>query len=110
MGIPVIVEPVDGDRYRVTGAGGPSVGRIAEGSSAGEAIGRPADQVRTHAGAGPTLAELDVAAIANADVEAEAIPAPWKQDAGYLRDDPLYEPWRAAIEDYRRRLDANPSA
>jgi hypothetical protein len=37
-------------------------------------------------------------------------PAPWKQDAGYLRDDPLYEPWRAAMEEYRRRLDEDPDA
>lgn len=109
MGIPVIVEPVDGARYRAAGEGGFSVGLIAEGSSAAEAIDRLADQVRTRADAGATLAELDVAAIANADAHAEAIPAPWKQDAGYLRDDPLDEPWRAAMEDYRRRLDENPS-
>ena len=36
--------------------------------------------------------------------------APWKQDAGYLHDDPLYEPWRAAMEEYRRQLDEDPEA
>jgi hypothetical protein len=50
--------------------------------------------------AGAELAELDIPASS----------APWKQDAGYLHDDPLYEPWRAAIEEYRRQLDEDPEA
>jgi hypothetical protein len=50
--------------------------------------------------AGATVAELSVAATA----------APWKQDAGYLHDDPLFEPWREAMEAYRRRLDEDPEA
>ena len=45
--------------------------------------------------AGAKLAEPSVAASA----------APWMQDAGYLHDDPLYEPWRDAMEEYRRQLD-----
>ena len=36
--------------------------------------------------------------------------APWKEDAGYLRDSPVYEPWREAIEEYRRQLDDDPEA
>jgi hypothetical protein len=100
MGIPVIIELVTGDRYRVTGAGGLSVGLTAEGATAAEAIDRLADQVRMRVDAGATLAELDVAAGA----------APWKQDAGYLHDDPLYEAWRAAMEEYRRQLDEDPEA
>ena len=39
--------------------------------------------------AGAELAQLSVAVGA----------APWKQDAGYLRDEPLYEPWREAMEE-----------
>jgi hypothetical protein len=31
--------------------------------------------------------------------------APWKRDAGYLRDNPLYDAWREAMEEYRRDLD-----
>ena len=100
MEVPVIVEPVTGDRYRVTGAGGLSVGLTAEGATAAEAIDRLADQVRMRVNAGATLAELTVAASA----------APWKPDAGYLHDDPLYEPWRTAMEEYRRQLDEDPEA
>jgi hypothetical protein len=98
--VPVIIEPVTGNGYRATGAGGLSVGLIAEGATAEEAIDRLADQVRMRVNAGAKLADLDVAASA----------APWKQDAGYLRDEPLYEPWRAAMEEYRRQPDEDPEA
>lgn len=59
MEVPVIIEPVVGSGYRVTGAGGD---------------------------------------------------AAWKQDAGYLADDPLYQPWRDAMQEYRRELDEDPEA
>ena len=100
MEVPVIIETVTGNGYRVTGAGGLSVGLTAEGATAAEAIDRLAEQVRTRVNAGAKLAELSVAAGA----------APWKQDAGYLHDEPLYEPWREAMEEYRRKLDEDPEA
>ena len=100
MKVPVIIEPVAGNGYRATGAGGLSVGLVAEGATAEEAIDRLADQVRMRVNAGAKLAELSVAASA----------APWRQDTGYLRDDPLYEPWHEAMEEYRRRLDEDPEA
>jgi len=98
--IPVILEPVAGHGYRATGAGGLSVGLTAEGATAAEAIDRLSDRVRLRPVAGAMLAELNIAAEA----------APWAPDAGYLRDDPLYEPWRAAMEEYRRQLDEDPEA
>jgi len=98
--IPVIIEPVSGNGYRVIGAGGLSVGLTAEGATAEEAIDRLAEQVRTRMEAGARLADVSVAAGA----------APWKIDAGYLRDEPLFETWRAAIEEYRRELDEDPEA
>ena len=100
MEVPVIIEPVTGNGYRATGAGGLSVGLTAAGATAAEAIDRLADQVRMRVNAGAKLAELSVAASA----------APWMQDAGYLHDDPLYEPWREAMEEYRRQLDEDPEA
>jgi hypothetical protein len=96
--LPVIIEPVAGNGYRATGAGGLSVGLMAEGSTAAEAIDKLAEQVRIRLQAGATLAELNVAAES----------APWKQDAGYLCDDPLYELWREAMEEHRRKLDEDP--
>ncbi len=100
MEVPVIIEPLTGNGYRVTGAGGPSVGLTAEGATAAEAIDRLAEQVRTRLHAGAKLAELSVAIGA----------APWTEDAGYLHDEPLFEPWREAMEEYRRRLDEDPEA
>ncbi len=98
MEVPVIIEPLNGIGYRVTGAGGLSVGLTAEGATAAEAIDRLAEQVRTRLHAGAKLAELSVAVGA----------APWKEDAGYLHDELLFEPWREAIEEYRRKLDKTP--
>jgi len=98
--IPVIIEPVTGHGYRVTGAGGLSVGLTAEGATAAEAIDRLAEQVRTRVQAGAQLTELRVSVGA----------APWKQDAGYLRDDPFYDAWRDAMEEYRRQVDEDPEA
>jgi hypothetical protein len=100
MEIPVIIEPLTGNGYRATGAGGLSVGLTAEGATAAEAMDRLVDQVRMRVCAGAKLAEVSVAASA----------APWKQDAGYLENDSLYEPWRDAMEEYRRRLDEDPEA
>jgi hypothetical protein len=98
--VPVIIEPITGRGYRATGAGGLSVGLTADGATPAEAIDRLADRVRLRVNAGARLAELNVAGGT----------APWKQDAGYLHDDPLYEPWLAAMEDYRRQLDEDPEA
>ncbi len=100
MEMPVIIEPITGSGYRATGAGGLSVGLSADGATAAEAIDRLADQVRLRLDAGARLAELNVA----------GDPAPWKQDAGYLHDDPLYEPWLDAMEQYRRQVDEDPDA
>ena len=100
MEVPVIVEPVAGNGYRVTGAGGLSVGLTAEGASVAEAIGRLAEQVRTRVRAGAKLTEVDLAAGA----------APWTQDAGYLHDEPLFERWREAMDEYRRKLYEDPEA
>jgi len=97
---PVSIEQITGSGYRVTGAGGLSIGLTAEGATAAEAIDRLAEQVRTRVNGGAKLADLSVAAGA----------APWKQDAGYLHDEPLYELWREAMEDYRRKLDEDPEA
>jgi hypothetical protein len=97
---PVIIETVAGNGFRATGAGGLSVGLAADGATEAEAIDRLAEQVRARVVAGAKLTELSV----------DSRSAPWMQDAGCLRDDPLYEPWRAAMEEYRRKLDEDPDA
>ena len=100
MDVSVVIEPVAGNGYRAIGAGGMSIGLTAEGASAAEAIDRLTELVQSRIDAGARLAELRVG---TGD-------APWKQDAGYLRDSPLYQPWRQAIDEYRRQLDEDPEA
>jgi hypothetical protein len=36
--------------------------------------------------------------------------ASWKDDAGYLQHEPLYEAWREAMEEHRRKLGDAPEA
>jgi hypothetical protein len=36
--------------------------------------------------------------------------APWTQDAGYLHDEPMFQAWREAMKEYRRKLDDDPEA
>jgi hypothetical protein len=102
--VSVIIEPITGSGYRATGAAGLSVGLTAEGATAEEAIDRLTELIQTRLNAGAKLAELSVGA-----VEGESA-APWKQDAGYLRDAPEYHAWREAMEEYRRQLDEDPEA
>jgi hypothetical protein len=100
METPVIIELVNGKAYRATGAGGLSVGLTAEGMTAAEAMDRLAEQIRSRVNAGAKLTALRVS----------TSDAAWKQDAGWLRDDPLYESWREAMEEHRRELDEDPEA
>ena len=100
MEVPAIIEPVSGNGYRVTGAGGLSLGLTAEGATAAEAIDRLSEQIQSRLHAGAKLTELSLATGV----------AAWKQDAGYLHDDPLYQPRRDAMEEYRRKLGEDPEA
>jgi hypothetical protein len=50
--VPVIVEPLGGNGYRATGAGGISVGLTAEGPTPAEAIDRLAVPVQARLNAG----------------------------------------------------------
>ncbi len=100
MDVSVIIEPVAGNGYRAIGAGGLSVGLTAEGATPAQAIDRLAELIQFRLDAGAKLAELRVG----------GSEAPWAKDAGYLRDSPMYEPWRDAIEEYRRQTDDDPKA
>jgi hypothetical protein len=97
MEMPFVNEPIAGNGYRAIGAGG--LGRLStDAATAAEGIDRLADQVRLRVDSRVRVTELNVA----------GGPVPWQQDAGDWRDDPLCGPWRAAMEEYRRRLDEDP--
>ncbi|HEX5270283.1 MAG TPA: hypothetical protein VFW33_07350 [Gemmataceae bacterium] len=100
MDTPVLVEPVAGNGYRATGTAGLLFGLTAEAESPEEAVRKVralAEQRRT------TGARL-------VPGEAPAGPHPFSKYAGSLRDEPLLDAWKQAMEEHRRRLDEDPDA
>jgi hypothetical protein len=98
--IPVLLEPVAGNGYRAIGTEGLSVGLTAEGATREEAMDKLGDLVKARITGGAEIRPLQVA----------AGPHPWSDQAGWLRDDPMYDAWRQAMEDYRNKLDEDPDA
>jgi hypothetical protein len=96
--IAVLVEPVENNGYRAT-AGQP-FGLAAEGASAEEAVQRLREQVTTRLAAGARMVMISVAPAGH----------PWLPFAGTLKDDPLLEDWKRAMEEYRRSIDNDPDA
>jgi hypothetical protein len=99
--IPVLLEPVAGNGYRATGTEGLSVGLTAEGATREEAMDKLGELVKARISRGAEIRPLQVAASG---------PHPWSHFAGCLRDDPMYDAWRQAMEEYRRKLDEDPDA
>jgi hypothetical protein len=97
---PVVIEPIAGNAFRVTGAGGLSMGLTAEGATADEAIDRLREQIQVRMNAGARVADLNVTPEAPA----------WVADAGCLRDEPLFEAWVEEMKENRRRLNEDPEA
>ena len=93
MEIPVLIEKVPGDRFRATGG----LGFSAEGSTRQEAFQKLRAQLNDRISAGAEVVPLQLAAPEH----------PWLRFAGTLRDDPLYDEWRAAIAERRMRIDAD---
>jgi hypothetical protein len=92
--IPVLVESIAGDRYR---AESPAPFKAsAEGASTEEAVSKLREQLQHDFANGRQIVMLDV-----------PLPDenPWIKYAGHLKDEPLLEDWRAAIEEYRSRRD-----
>jgi hypothetical protein len=100
MDIPVIVEPVAGNGYRAVGTAGLSIGLIADGKTPEEAMEKLGDLVKARAAKGAEMRTLAI----------PAGPHPFSRFAGSLRDEPLFEAWKQAMEEYRRRLDEDPDA
>jgi hypothetical protein len=98
--IPILIEPVAGNGYRAIGTEGLSVGLAAEGATREEAMNKLGELIKARVAKGAEVRPLRVT----------AGPHPWSDQAGSLRDDPMYDAWRQAMEDYRRRLDEDPDA
>ncbi len=94
MQIPVAIEPIPLGGFRA--ASGSPFMVVAEGSTREEAVAKVRDELNRQLERGKDVVMIEVGA------EAEN---PWLKMAGRLKDNPLVDEWRAAVEEYRRQRD-----
>jgi hypothetical protein len=94
MQIPVLIEPVAGNGYRAR-AGEP-FGLTAEGPTCEEALAKLRAAINHRVTSGARLVQLEL----------DTTVPPWAKFAGtWGEDDPLFEEWKQAVEEYRRQMD-----
>jgi hypothetical protein len=93
MQIPVAVEPTGVGGFRAASASPFTV--VAEGSTREEAVSKVQAKLNQ---------QLESGSVVLVEVGAK-IENPWLKMAGRLKDDPLFDEWRAAVEEYRRQCD-----
>jgi hypothetical protein len=94
--IPVLIEPIAGNGYRARG--GEPLALTAEGPTREAALAKLKEQLQTRLRNGAEVVPLDVC----------PEPHPLAEFVGMFKDDPLLDPWKQAMADYRRRIDRNP--
>jgi hypothetical protein len=94
MKIPILVEPIENDGFRATS--GPPFAISAEGATRGEALARLRAEIDRRMAEGAVVMPLDIATTEE---------NPWLATAGIFRNNPLFDEWQEAIEEYRRKLD-----
>jgi hypothetical protein len=94
MKIPILVEPIENAGYRATS--GPPLAATAEGATRDEALARLREEINRRMADGAIVMPLD---IITTDEN------PLLAYAGMFRNDPLFDEWKAAIEEYRRKVD-----
>jgi hypothetical protein len=99
MQIHVLIDPVGDNHYRAYG--GPPFPFSAEGETPYEAVKNLRQLIQERLKAGAHFIRIEIPAT-------ESHPA--AEFAGIYKNDPLYEEWRQAVEEYRRQVDADPNA
>jgi hypothetical protein len=94
MKIPVLVEPIADDGFRATC--GPPFGVSAEGTTRDEALARLREEIDRRMAEGAYVVPLEITTTEE---------KPWIWGIGMFRDNPLFDEWQAAIEEYRRKVD-----
>jgi len=97
MQVPVLVEPVGEHGFRATG--GEPIRVTAEGATPEQALANLKEAIENRLANGARLVPLELSGPAE---------HPWLPYAGTLKDDPLLEPWKEAMAEYRRQRDADP--
>ena len=95
MQIPVLIETTPGNGFRAR-SGEPLV-LTAEGATRDEALGRLRHLIEGRVAAGAEIVPLEIPPSEH----------PLARFAGMLKDDPLFEEWKQAMEEYRRERDAD---
>jgi hypothetical protein len=94
MKIPVLVEPIENAGYRATS--GPPLAASAEGATRDEALAHLREEIHRLMANGAIVMPLDI-------ITTEENPL--LAMAGIFRNDPLFDEWQAAIEEYRRKVE-----
>src|SRR5688500_10814145 len=94
MQIAVLVESLGSDLYRAQAP--PPFELTAEGSSSEEAVERLRAKMAESVSNGKQIVAVEVPAKQE---------HPWMAYVGHLKDDPLFDEWQAAIQEYRRQRD-----
>jgi hypothetical protein len=97
MEIPILVEPVSGNGFRATS--GSPLGLQIEAPTREEAINKLRDLIDRRISAGAEVV----------GVETSSSRHPLAPFAGMLRDDPLLQPWKDAIAEYRVQTNSSES-
>lgn len=98
MNIPVVLEPIAGSGYRASGS---PFAVIAEGATQEETLARLRELIDQRLAAGAQLVELEVK---------KSKERSWMRFAGTWRpDDPFIERWKQAVEEYRQKMDEDPT-
>ncbi len=103
MEIPVLIEPLPDSGFRATS--GEPLPLQSEAPTREEAIAklRTLIEERVAAGAQVVTVSIDTASINTASIDSSH---PLAKFAGRLKDDPLVEPWKQAMAEYRDVRDA----
>jgi predicted RNase H-like HicB family nuclease len=96
--IPVLIEPVKANGYRVTT--GQPLDVTAEGATREEALERLRQVLQARLSSGAEIALLEISSAEH----------PLALYAGMFKDHPLFDDWQQAIADYRRQVDEEEEA
>jgi len=94
MQIPVIIEPTSSGQFRAQGL--PPFTAVAEGPTSDAALAKLRENLAKEFQGGKRLVMLEVPGV---EVN------PWIAMTGWLKDDPYFDEWQAAIEENRRQSD-----
>jgi len=90
MQIPVVVEPIGANQFRAQSV--PPFTAVAEAGTSDEAISKVRAELKKEIEGGKRIVMVEVGAKEE---------NPWLAMAGWLKDDPMFDEWQAAIQEHR---------